>query len=319
MDGAFDRNGRMRARIRSISWEAEGINAYRLEPLRGEHFTPFTAGSHIDVRLPTGISRSYSLLNTPDDVDVYEIGIQKAPDSRGGSRYIHENWRAGDIIDIGEPRNNFPMIEEASHTVLIAGGIGVTPMLSMIARLEALGRDWNLHYASASQARAAFLDRLQPYDQVETLFDDNTMGLRLDLAQAIAEAPEGAHIYCCGPQGMLVAFEALMASRPGFGHVEYFSAETELATEGGYTLELSKSGRIIAVEEGETMLDALLTAGVDVGFACSEGVCGSCRVTVLEGVPDHRDHFLTREEKEANRAVMVCCSGSKTASLVLDL
>lgn len=309
----------MRARLRSVTWEAEGIRVYRLEPLPGESFPPFTAGAHIDVRLGNGISRSYSLLNAPHERNAYVIGVQKDPQSRGGSRFIHENWHAGDIVEIGDPRNNFPLDETARHTVLIAGGIGVTPMLSMIARLEALGKSWELHYASSARARCGFLWHLSEYHQAGIVCDDDPGAQRLDMARVIANAPEDAHIYCCGPAGMLAGFQELMKTRPGFGHIEYFSAETELATEGGYRLELAKSGKVIVVEEGETMLDALLGAGVDVGFACSEGICGSCRVGVVAGVPDHRDHFLTDEEKAANRAVMVCCSGAKTDCLVLDL
>jgi vanillate O-demethylase ferredoxin subunit len=310
----------MRARVRSIQWEVEGINAYSLEPLPGEHLLEFAAGAHIDVRLPTGISRSYSLINSPAARDRYEIAVQRAADGRGGSRYIHEHWRAGDIVEISEPRNNFPLNESADHTVLIAGGIGITPMLSMIARLSALGRQWILHYAVSARSRAAFLDRLAPYEAVKLVCHDDPDVVRLDMQSIIAATPPQAHIYCCGPTRMLTAFEELTASRPpNYAHKEYFSADTQVATEGGYALELRRSGQTVIVAAGETMLDALLTAGANVAFACTEGVCGTCEVKVLDGVPDHRDHFLTDQQKSSNRSVMVCCSGSKSARLVLDL
>ncbi|KAK0350991.1 hypothetical protein LTR94_026785, partial [Friedmanniomyces endolithicus] len=168
--------------------------------------------------------------------------------------------------------------------------------------------------------RAAYVDRLSDHDRVEIAYDGIPGGRRLDLAAICAAAPADAHLYCCGPGGMLDAFVATNADRPkGHAHIEYFSAETEVATEGGYTLELAKSGKTISVDEGETMLDALLSAGVDIGFACAEGICGTCEVRVLGGVPDHRDHFLTEEDKAANTSIMVCCSGSKTATLVLDI
>ncbi len=310
----------MRARIRAIRWEAEGINSYILEPIDIALMPVFEPGAHVDVQLKPGLARSYSLVNDPAIRGYYEIAVHHAIDGRGGSRHIHTEWRAGDIIEISEPKNNFPMIEDASHTVLIAGGIGVTPMLPMIARLEKLGRGWELHYVAATPERAAYIERLQEYPQVEIAFDGVPGGQRLDLKGICAAAPADAHLYCCGPTGMLDAFVAINADRPkGHAHIEYFSAETEIAADGGYTLELVKSGRTITVQEGETMLDALLTAGVDIGFACAEGVCGTCQVKVLAGIPDHRDHFLTEEEKAANTMIMVCCSGSKSDSLVLDI
>lgn len=310
----------MRARLRQIRQEADGINSYILKPVDGGLMPAFAPGAHIDVQLKPGLARSYSLVNDPATRGFYEIAVHLAPDSRGGSRHIHEEWRVGQVLEISEPRNNFPMVEDASHTVLIAGGIGVTPMLPMIARLEKLGRSWELHYVSASPDRAAYLDRLEQYAQANIVFDGIPGGERLDLTTVCASAPADAHLYCCGPSGMLDAFMAINSERPaGHAHIEYFSAETEIATEGGYTLELARSNKTIAVQEGETMLDALLTAGVNIGFACSEGICGTCQVTVLAGVPDHRDHFLTDAEKAANTAVMVCCSGSRSANLVLDI
>jgi vanillate O-demethylase ferredoxin subunit len=310
----------MQAFVRAIRWEAEGINSYVLERVGGGLMPAFEPGAHVDVQLKPGLSRSYSLVNDPAIRGYYEIAVHHAIDSRGGSRHIHQEWKVGEKIEISEPKNNFPMVEDAVHTVLIAGGIGVTPMLPMIARLEKLGRSWELHYVAATPDRAAYVDRLSDYDRVEIVYDGLPGAQRLDLKRICGAAPAEAHLYCCGPGGMLDAFVATNADRPkGHAHIEYFSAETELATDGGYTLELARSGKTVTVAEGETMLDALLGAGVDVGFACAEGVCGTCEVKVLDGIPDHRDHFLTEEDKAANRSIMVCCSGSKTASLVLDI
>jgi len=319
-DARHGKGGLMRARLRNIRWEAEGVNSYCLEPPPGEHFPAFEAGAHIDVQLAAGLARSYSLVNDPIERDRYEIAVQHAMDSRGGSRHIHEIWRVGQILEISAPKNNFPLEEAAAHTVMIAGGIGVTPMLSMIARLERLGRSWALHYVCSSQARAAYVDRVSSYESAEVAFRNDPGAVRLDMQAIIAGASLDTHLYCCGPLGMLETFEALTASRPaGFVHREYFSADTVVATEGGYRLDLQRSGKTVLVQPGETMLDALLAAGVNVGFACAEGVCGTCEVRVLEGIPDHRDQFLTEDEKAKNNAVMVCCSGSKTATLVLDL
>lgn len=310
----------MRVRLRGIRWEAEDINAYLLEPLPGATLPPFTAGAHVDARLTDGLSRSYSLLNDPAERDRYEIAVHHAPEGRGGSRHVHERWRAGDVLEVSEPRNNFPLFEDAPRTVLIAGGIGVTPMLSMVARLEALGRPWALHYVARTRARAAFLDRLARYPGVHLAFDGEPGGAPLDLDGIVAAAPPEAHLYCCGPAGMLARFEALTATRPaGHAHVEYFTATEAPATAGGYQVELRRSGKRVPVAPGQRMLEALLAAGANISYSCSEGVCGTCETAVLEGTPDHRDEFLTDAEKAANRSVMPCCSGSKSPVLVLDL
>ncbi|CAN5534539.1 PDR/VanB family oxidoreductase [soil metagenome] len=310
----------MHARIRTARWESDGVMSFTLEPLAGEHFPSCTAGAHIDVQLANGINRSYSLLNDGSIPDCYEIAVQCDPDSRGGSSFIHENWRAGQVISIAPPRNNFPLNEEAAQTLLISGGIGITPMFAMIERLEALGRPWALHHAFKRREQAAFIDRLARYDPSRIVLHDDAAGTSLDLRALIADTEAGMHIYCCGPERMLAAFTDLTADRPaGFAHLEYFSGGDIVPAAGGYSLALKRSGKTIEVEAGETMLDALLDAGINVGFACSEGICGSCRVEVLDGVPDHRDRFLSPEEKRANKSVMVCCSGARTATLTLDL
>jgi ferredoxin-NADP reductase len=307
----------IRVRLRSIRWEAEDICAYSLEPLPDEHLPPFTAGAHIEVYLMEGLVRSYSLCNDPAEHDRYEIAVHLAPESRGGSRHIHERWKVGSVLEIAPPRNNFPLEENAPYTVLIAGGIGVTPMLSMIARLEALGRSWELHYVARTRARAAFLDRLVHYREAHVIFDQEPDGKPLNLAAIVGAAPAEAHLYCCGPVSMLQAFEALTRGR--HAHVEYFTPAEAPATEGGYRLELRRSGRMVEVAPGQSMLEALLAAGVSVPFSCTSGVCGSCETKVLAGTPDHRDEFLTEEEKTANSSIMPCCSGSKSPVLVLDL
>ena len=309
----------MQLRIRSARWEADHILGFRFEPLRGEKLPAFSAGSHIEVTLQPGLKRSYSLLNDPSEADVYEIGVQLDPESRGGSQHIHEHWRPGQVVEVSEPRNLFPLNEEASHSILIAGGIGITPMLSMMERLKRLGRSWELRYAVRSRNRAAFLERLEGLDNVQVTIDDEPSTPRLDLQGLIGSAPAAAHVYCCGPSGMLTAFREHGGPLGERMHFEYFASDAKAATDGGYRLQLQRSGKVIEVAAGETMLDALLGAGLDVGFACFEGVCGSCRVPVIDGVPDHRDQFLTQAEKDANTAVMACCSGACTATLTLDL
>lgn len=306
------------ARVRAVSWEAEGVLSYRLEAMPGEQLPPFTAGAHIDVSLGAGLVRSYSLSGDPAHSGVYEIAVQLEPAGRGGSRAIHEKWRAGDVVEISEPRNHFPLDETAPHTILIAGGIGITPMLSMIARLNALGLSWELHYGVRTRARAAFLDRLSQWDSVKVSIGDEPETHDLDLERILKGAGD-AHVYCCGPQGMIERYRELGESLGDRLHFEYFSGDAEIAREGGYRVQLARRGTVLEVGEGESMLDALLDAGVDVGFACSEGFCGSCRVDVLDGVPDHRDLFLSAEEKAMNKSIMVCCSGSRSPLITLDL
>lgn len=310
----------MKLRVRSIRWEAEGIRTYSLEPLPGGQLPPFEAGAHVDLHLPCGLTRSYSLVNPQAEAKRYDIAVHWSKDGRGGSRHIHENVRAGDILDVSEPRNNFPLCEDARHSVFIAGGIGITPIRSMIARLKVLGRPWALHYAVSSTQRAAFLDELADLSGAHIYLPDSLGRDTLEMAAVIAAAPPETHFYCCGPARMLSGFEELSRSLPkGYAHTEYFSANAQPAVAGNVELVLQRSGRVIQVVPGETLLDALLRESVYVAFACLEGVCGTCQTRVLDGVPDHRDHFLTDEDKATNRTIMLCCSGAKTSRLILDL
>ncbi len=193
----------MRLRLRSIRWEAEDINSYVLQALPGAVLPSFEPGAHIDVQLAPGLARSYSLVSDPAERGHYEIAVHQAPVGRGGSKHIHENWRVGTILEVTEPRNNFPLVEDAARTVMIAGGIGVTPMLPMIARLEQLGRSVELHYVAATPERAAYVDRLSSLGFTRISYDGIPGGQRLDVKAICDAAPADAHLYCCGPAGML--------------------------------------------------------------------------------------------------------------------
>lgn len=315
----------MRVRIKRISYEAEGINSYELVAPAGGDLAPFTAGSHIDLHLPNDMIRSYSLVNEQSERNRYVIGVNKDAASRGGSRFVHDALRAGDVITISQPKNNFALQESATYSVLIAGGIGITPLLSMIRRLEVLGRSWELFYTARTRTAAAFLDELSTFEsggraKLHLNFDQEHGGRLPDLAAIVNRAPRGAHLYCCGPVPMLGAFETATADRPPEQvHVEYFKAKEKPAAEGGFEVRLVRSNRTIRVETGETILNALLDAGIAVNYACTEGVCGTCETRVIEGIPDHRDLFLGKEEQAANNTMMICCSGSKSSTLVLDL
>jgi len=307
-------------RIKSAVWEAPNVISYELRSTDGSELPAFTAGSHIDIKLPSGLVRSYSLTNSQSERHRYVIAVQKDRESRGGSKWIIQNFRPGEILSVSEPRNNFKLDETAERSVLIAGGIGITPMLSMIDRLNALGKEWELTFVSRTRGSAPFLERLQGQQRVRLHFDREPSAEMLDLGSLVGAAPAGAHLYCCGPVTMLEAFEKAAKARPADTvHVEYFTATEPPATEGGFVVVLAKSGREIAIPAGKTILKALSDEGLSLPSSCTEGVCGTCETRVIEGIPDHRDRILTEKERLANNKMMICCSGAKSEKLVLDL
>jgi vanillate O-demethylase ferredoxin subunit len=314
-----------RLRVHSVTWEAEGVHSYDLRDPEGAELPAFTAGAHIDLVLPSGIVRSYSLVNPQEERHHYVIAVQRDRASRGGSTWVHDNLHVGAIIPIVGPRNNFPLAEDAAHSLFIAGGIGITPLWCMIQRLTALGRPFELYDCVRTRKEAAFREPIaalasNPGAKLTFNFDGEPGGKMLDIAAVVGQAGPQAHIYCCGPLPMLAAFEEATKDRPREQvHVEYFTPKEAPAAEGGFTVVLAKSGRSFTIAPGKTILETLLDAGLDVPSSCLEGVCGTCETKVLEGVPDHRDVVLTESERKANKTMMICCSGSKTERLVLDL
>lgn len=300
------------------------IASWEFQLPSGGDLPAFEAGAHIDVHLRNGMTRSYSLLNSQADRQRYVIASQKECSGRGGSVYLHESVHAQDRIFISPPRNNFPLDEGARHSVFIAGGIGITPILSMVRRLNTLDASWELYYCARTQNDAAFLNELAALQsskgKVRLTFDREPDGKMLDIVAVVAQAPRHSHFYCCGPLPMLESFRMALADwPPGQVHLEYFSATGEASTNGGFTVMLAQSGKEVFVPEGKSILNALLDAGVEAPHSCCEGVCGSCEVRVLEGIPDHRDLVLTPAEREANQKMMICYSGSASPRLVLDL
>jgi ferredoxin-NADP reductase len=310
--------------VRTARRESSTVNSYELIRSDGGTLPPFTAGSHIDLNLPNGLVRSYSLSNSPSDTDRYVVGVGLDANSRGGSRWIHENLRPGTVLPVNGPRNNFELAETAGPALLLAGGIGITPLLSMARRLTACGLRWHLVYAVRSREQAAFVDELQSLAGVggskfELHVDDESGGF-LDVAAVVGAVEPGAHLYACGPEPMIAAFEAASASIPAHRrHVEHFTNSQLTATDGGFDVVLAHSGKTVMVTTGQTILSALQSEGMDLAYSCMEGVCGTCEVKVLSGVPDHRDLVLTDSEKESNDTIMICCSGSKSPVLELDL
>ena len=315
-----------RVYLHAVTYLARDTHAYEFRGVNGRTLAPFTAGSHVDLMLPNGVRRSYSLCNPEGQTHRYVVGVKKATPSRGASAYLHERLRVGEAIEVGLPRNNFALVEIAPHSVLIAGGIGITPIWCMLQRLVVIGASWELHYASRTQADAAFLSDLASLaadpSRLRLHFDHEPGGVMLDLPAIVGAVPPDAHFYACGPAPMLDAYEQATASLPRAQvHLERFTGAGDPARAGaaGFDILLARSNRRLHVPQGKSILDVLLDEGVDIAFSCMEGVCGSCKVGVLDGLPDHRDLVLGADDHAANTAMMVCCSGALTDRLVLDL
>ncbi|RII83238.1 PDR/VanB family oxidoreductase [Neopusillimonas maritima] len=310
-------------RIHSITYSAEDVLLFDLRPERGESMPPFSPGAHIDIRMPNGLSRSYSLLNNSEERHRYVVGIRKDAKSRGGSVWMHDYARAGGLLTVSCPRNHFELFEEADHSIFIAGGIGITPLWSMIQRLSALKRSWFLYYGARSRGAAALLPEITSsgwMSHVCLSFDDETNGRFIDFDHIITSAPENTHFYCCGPEPMLQAYQrACAAIDPGRVHLEYFSPPESPALKGGYVVRLARSGVCVEVQEGRSILESLESAGVSVPSSCQQGICGVCETRIISGTPDHRDLVLTEEERASGETMMICCSGSLGSELVLDL
>jgi vanillate O-demethylase ferredoxin subunit len=311
--------------VSAVMCEAEGVNVYELKPLYSSALPAFSAGAHIDIYLPNGLVRPYSLCNDEGDRKRYSIAVSLDRNSSGGSRYMHECVRAGDRLRISRPRNNFPLVEHALHTVLVAGGIGITPIWCMLQRLVRLGRSWTLYYCARTRREAAFVAAIESIRSsdptaVRFNFDKEAGGVVLDLASVLEPARQATHYYCCGPTPMLESFKQATAGiSPECVHVEYFSASNERATEGGFTVVLARSGRTVRVTSGKSILQALLDEGIHVPHSCTEGTCGTCETVVLHGTPDHRDSILSDSEHASNETMMICCSGCIGEEIVLDL
>lgn len=308
-------------RVQAMRFEATDIVSVDLALPQGGALPAFEAGAHIDLHLPNGIVRSYSLSNSQDERHRYVIGVLNDRRSRGGSRYVHEQLRVGATICISPPRNNFHLDESAGHSVLVAGGIGVTPILSMLRRLHSLGKSVEMLYCARSRDEAAFCSELQFLTGVEVHFDQEKGGAP-DLHRYLASRPRDAHFYCCGPAPMLDAFQDVCGELglPNV-HLERFAAaeHVEAVQANEYIAQLARTDREIKVPAGKSLLDALLEAGIDIDHSCREGVCGACETKVIEGIPDHRDGVLSETERQANKTMMVCVSGCKVGKLVLDL
>ncbi|HUY04451.1 MAG TPA: PDR/VanB family oxidoreductase [Rhodocyclaceae bacterium] len=313
----------LRVRLAVKAPEAADICRLELVPTDGQTLPPFTAGAHIELHLADDLIRTYSLCNDPAERERYVLGIQKEADSRGGSRAVHEQLQIGDELTIGSPRNHFELDPSATRSLLIGGGIGITPLLAMAEQLHREGADFELHYTVSERARLAFAERLAnvPYAGRVRIYLSKERRLQLDALLATPAA--GQHLYVCGPQRFIDA--ALdTARKSGWQesclHWEFFGgAPTSSDGDQDFELEIAGSGQIVPVLAGQTALQALTLAGITIPMACEEGVCGTCLTRVLAGSVDHRDRYLTPEEQAAGNQFTPCCSRATSARLVLDL
>jgi vanillate O-demethylase ferredoxin subunit len=317
--------GQFQVRLVRKTVEAMDICSFELVEAQGNVLPAFSAGSHIDVHLPNCLTRQYSLCNDPTESHRYVIGVLNDAASRGGSRAMHA-LQEGDLLQISAPRNHFPLAHAVRHSVLIAGGIGITPILCMAERLAQVDESFELHYLARSRDRMAFVDRIRRgaiSPRASFHFDDGPPEQKLDLAALLAAPPADVHLYVCGPKGLMDA--VLDAARrsgwpPAQLHCEFFAgASGQSAADQSFEVQLASSGRIVVVPGDQSVIQALAGAGISVQVSCGQGVCGTCLTRVLEGEPDHRDLYLTPEEQAANDQFAPCCSRAKSKRLVLDL
>lgn len=306
---------------------ADGVISLTLLPQQaGSSLPEFAAGAHVDVHIGDFI-RQYSLCSSPSDLSHYRLGVKLESEGRGGSQAVHAQIHEGQTLQISNPRNLFQLHDAADQTVLFAGGIGITPIMSMAQALHAAGKPFVLYYCCRSVAHAAFQQELldSPFaDRVHYYFDDDDSP-SLDLGQVLASPHEAKHLYICGPQGFMDYVITHATDKANWAtenvHFESFSAaDLSQDSDAAFDVVIASTGQQVTVKPDQTVIEALQEQGLDlIPISCEQGVCGTCLTAVTEGTPDHRDMYLTDEEKAANDQFTPCCSRSLTGRLVLDL
>jgi vanillate O-demethylase ferredoxin subunit len=305
--------------------EAEDIVSFELAGLDRQPLPPFSAGSHIDVQIREGLVRQYSLCNAPSERHRYLIGVLRDAASRGGSVALHDEIAVGSLLQISAPKNHFPLAH-AGRTLLFAGGIGITPILCMAERLAVDGAQFEMHYCARTPQRTAFRERIAQAgfaERVHFHFDSGAAEQKLDAAAAIGAPDPDTHLYVCGPGGFIghvVDTAQRLGWAPAQVHVEYFgAAAADASGDAAFDVKIAGSGQVVTIPAGQTVVQALAGHGIDIPVSCEQGVCGTCLTRVLEGVPDHRDLYLTDQERAANDQFTPCCSRARSALLVLDI
>lgn len=304
----------------------EGGNVVVLELESASHHEPLPkieAGSHIDLHLPNGLVRQYSLCQDPSQQGIFRLGILKDSESRGGSLSAFNEIESGMPLKVSEPKNLFPL-SHAKHSVLIGGGIGITPLISMAYALRKTNASFELHYCGKSELSSAFVDELKNGELAGFThfhFKDQGSNHRQFFENSLKNIDPETHVYTCGPNGFMdwvINLAKTQQLADAQIHKEYFQVETDL-TGNAFEVVAQRSGKIIMVNAEETILSALAREGIEIEMSCEQGVCGTCMCDVIEGEPDHRDVYFTDEEKADNEQILVCCSRSKTPRLVLDI
>ncbi|WP_298212691.1 PDR/VanB family oxidoreductase [Acidovorax sp.] len=312
--------------VRRKTAEALDICSFDLVSTDDVSLPAFAAGAHIDVHLPNGLTRQYSLCNDPTESNRYLICVLSDPESRGGSRFMHESVSEGDKLFVSAPKNHFALAHGVKRSLLLAGGIGITPILCMAERLTIADEDFELHYSARSRARMAFHDYIQRSkfaDKTAFHFSDGDAVQRLHIDTLLSVQQAGTHLYVCGPKRFM---DAVLGRARAIGwpeqhlHYEFFvGLAPSHDADGPFEVKLASSGKVVHVAKHRTVVEALADAGVKVQTSCEQGVCGTCLTRVLEGEPDHRDMFLSPSEQAANDQFLPCCSRARSMQLVLDL
>jgi ferredoxin-NADP reductase len=309
-------------RVEGALQEALDIFSFELVHPQGQLLPPFEAGAHLDVHLPGALLRQYSLCNDPSERHRYVIAVLRETNGRGGSAALH-GVKPGEMLTVSHPRNHFPLAgKEAQFHLLLAGGIGVTPMMAMVAALKARGTEYRMHYCTRSPDRTAFLDRLGPEieaGRVVLHHDGGDPSKGLDIAALLASYQLGTHLYYCGPKGFMSAVKNATGAWPAHAvHFEYFTApEHEAYDNAPFQIEIAGTGQLFDVPASESIVDVLRANGFSIDTDCREGYCGTCITRYVKGEPEHRDTVLS--EKERKSYVMICCARAKVSPLVLDL
>jgi ferredoxin-NADP reductase len=317
MTDSDQNDGVLDLQVRSMTIEADGVLSLELVDPDGGLLPPWTAGAHIDLGLPEFV-RQYSLCGDPSDRTRFKIAVLREADSRGGSGYVHSTLRPGDLVEVGGPRNHFPL-SEAPEYLFIAGGIGITPLLPMIMQAAERGVPWRLVYGGRTRSSMAFLDTLAPLGDNVLLQPEDEVG-RLDVTALVGPPRDDLTIFCCGPTGLIDAVERATEDWPrGALNVERFVGRDLSGLDSQpLTVRCASSAIEVKVAAEQSILDALEDAGLSVANACRDGVCGSCELGVLEGIPDHRDSYRSLDDEDAS-SLAVCVSRARTSLLVLDI
>ncbi len=315
---------RLTVKVAELTAQGRGNLSVRLQPLPGQALPAFAAGAHVDVFLPGAITRQYSIASGPSHLEHYELCVKKEPGSRGGSRFIHEQLAVGDVLDISPPRNLFA-IEPAAHHVLLAAGIGITPLLSMATALKEERQSFALHYYTRTRNEAAYAERLETQfgtGQVHLHHSDQERSPRQHVPDELTRPGPGTRLYLCGPE----AFMRHMTERalalgwsPGQIHQEAFAPAATTPASDAFEVQVNSTGQVVAVPAEQSIAQALMAAGVEVAVSCEQGFCGACLTPVLQGTPCHRDSVLSDGEKAMNDQMALCCSRSRSGRLVLGI